>query len=131
MELQNRQALGHWQAVEVAGQAAEQKELAELAGRLSHTLNASLVIILGVLQTAVNIEFVALMHILLHHLGKLAVEHQIMPVCTVWHSGAILQHIAFLSGGETNSCHTTVGLKISYFRLCTNIAYEHYFIHNS
>ena len=38
MELQNRQALGHWQAVEVVGQAAElagQKELAELAGRLT------------------------------------------------------------------------------------------------
>ena len=70
------------------------------------------------------------MHIALHYLCQTAPQNHIMPVRTIRHLRTILKRIPLLCRGKTETSHSNTLLYITHLRVCANMAYHHYLIHN-
>ena len=71
------------------------------------------------------------MHIFLHNLSQLTPENNVVPVGMFWHLGTILERVASLSGGNTQTCHSNTLLYITDFRILSYVSNQHYFVHNN
>ena len=90
---------------------------------------ALLVVVGGIVDAPLNIEFVTLMHIAFHHLGQLAPENNVVPLRAVGNLGAVLQRIATLGGGHRQASHGLPLVHIADLRLFAHIAYQHHLVH--
>ena len=88
-----------------------------------------LVIISGIAQATLDIQFVAFMNILLDNLCQLAPQNNIMPIGMVRNLCAILQCITTFGGGQTQPCHSDTLFDVTNLGVGTYIAYQHYFVH--
>lgn len=91
---------------------------------------AELVVVRVVAQPSFDIELITLVDILLHDLGKLPVEQEVMLVGMIGDLRPILRRIATLCGGKRHLCHSLVSIIIMDIGVLTDVANKHHLIHS-
>ena len=92
----------------------------------THTI---LVVIRATVDAALDIELIALVHILFYGLRQATPEDEIVPLCTLGHLSAIRECVCAVRCRKRKTCHSHITVNITHIGLTTHITDKDYFIY--